>query len=83
MNKSRKYELIQELSDIVAELGWNIAIQDDEELVDGLIIGTEEYILNVLNNPTYGMVDLGGVGDVFEILEFDENSEKAKKKRFN
>ena len=28
----------------IREIGWDIAVKDDEEIVQGLVIGTEEYI---------------------------------------
>lgn len=46
MTEEEKYKLIADLSEIVAELGWCIAIagREEDDTVAGLIIGTEDYI---------------------------------------
>lgn len=43
-------ELYERLLNLIAEIGWSIAIPDvsDDEEVPGLIIGTEEYVGKVL-----------------------------------
>ena len=36
--------IITQIMELVAELGWNVALRDNADLVQGLIIGTEEFI---------------------------------------
>lgn len=40
---SKQFELIQKLTDIVAELGWVIALPEGDGIVDGLIVGTPQF----------------------------------------
>jgi hypothetical protein len=35
---------------IIKDAGWQIAIEKDAENIRGMIIGTEEYINDILNN---------------------------------
>lgn len=39
-----QFELIQQLSDICAELGWEIAIPTQDEVIPGLVVGNPEFI---------------------------------------
>lgn len=50
-NKTHE-ELLIELGNIAKELGWVIAIpiSDDESGVQGMVIGDEVYVLEVLND---------------------------------
>ena len=44
----KRYKLIEELAEIVNELGWVIAIPPDQ-ITPGLIIGDENYVKDVAN----------------------------------
>lgn len=51
MNDEEKLELVTKLISIVEELGWDIAIPADEDnasAVSGLIMGTTEYLHEIL-----------------------------------
>lgn len=50
MNSKLQKELINQLADICEQLGWSIGVPADNENdpVDGLIIGTEEFIMSVV-----------------------------------
>lgn len=50
MNSKRREELIIQLGDIVGELGWNIVIpmEKDAQEINGLVIGTNEFLDQVL-----------------------------------
>ena len=43
------------LMDAIVELGWQIAIPfaKDDDIIEGMIIGTEEYIDNILNKDKW------------------------------
>ena len=50
-NKTQK-ELIDELAEICGELGWAVGVpaDDDTQPVEGLIIGTEKFILEIVQS---------------------------------
>ncbi len=52
MDPKRQYELIQELTKIVNELDWVIGLPEGD-IVPGLIIGTEEFVTQVVE--AYGI----------------------------
>jgi hypothetical protein len=62
-NSSKRYKLIQELADIVNELGWVIAIPPDQ-ITPGLIIGEENYVKDVAN---------AYYGEQFEVVNPNEH----------
>lgn len=66
MDEKKQMELIMELSSICEELGWVVAIPSQEEKVPGLIIGTEEFVQEVVE--IY-------YGDDVEIYKKEMNSE--------
>jgi hypothetical protein len=71
--KEKQKELIEDLAAIVEELGWIIAIpqvEGDETSVNGLIIGTEEFLSNVLAQ----------VETEAEVVEFDTDPKTNTKK---
>lgn len=69
MDRKRKIELINELCAIAEELNWSIAFEgDDDSECSGLIIGTEDYLKNVLE-----------LTDIFEIEVYDFNPPGKKK----
>lgn len=47
-----KRQLIKELVDICTELKWEVAVidSDENEEVQGLIVGTEEYIQDIVDS---------------------------------
>lgn len=55
MKKDKQVELIRQLADIIAELEWVIAVPADEEICSGLIVGTPEYVAEVVE-AYYGEV---------------------------
>lgn len=79
VDEKRQYELIQQLSEIVAELEWVIGLPTSE-VVPGLIIGTEEFVAEViqvyygLNQAEYASFgeDPTGENDLVE-LPIDPN----------
>lgn len=46
--QQRQKLLISKLSEIVNELGWVIGLPAGEEMVPGLIIGTEQFVVDVV-----------------------------------
>jgi hypothetical protein len=69
MSNSKKRsdsEVISELAALVDELGWVIGLPDDDEQVQGLIIGTREYVEDVVE--VY-------YGPGFAVFEKDEQGE--------
>lgn len=73
MDEKEQQELIEQLAQIVEELGWIIGIPKEEEgdnKVQGLIIGTEEFV--------YGVVD--ATGQEVESIEFDTDPVTGNKK---
>ena len=71
--KQRQYELVEIISDAAEELGWIIAIPqegDNDELVQGLILGTEEFITNIV-----AQTDMQT-----EVIEFDSTQGTILKK---
>jgi hypothetical protein len=52
-DSEKQQKLIQELAEIVEELGWIIGIPtngETDEKVNGLIIGTEDFVMDVVNS---------------------------------
>lgn len=71
--KQRQYELIEQITEAAEELGWVIAIPQDEEsdeLVQGLIMGTEEFITNIVAQTEIQT----------EVVEFDTSPGSVVKK---
>lgn len=71
--KQRQYELVEIISEAAEELGWIIAIPqeaDNDELVQGLILGTEEFITNIVAES----------GVQTEVIEFDSTPGTTIKK---
>lgn len=71
--KQRQYELIEQITEAAEELGWIIAIPQDEEsdeLVQGLIMGTEEFITNIVSQAEIQT----------EVVEFDTSPGSVVKK---
>ena len=49
-SQRKQRDLIDQLADIAAKLGWLIAIpQVDDQLVSGLVLGTQDFVVNVLD----------------------------------
>ena len=66
MNDSnKKTELIQELADVCAELGWVFILPTgvEHEYVPGLVLGQAEFVINV-GDLYYGK-------DGYEIISYD------------
>lgn len=62
--KMRQHELIEIISEAAEELGWIIAIPqegDNDDLVQGLLMGTEDFITNII-----AQTDMKS-----EVIEFD------------
>ena len=59
-------ELIQELSELVAQLGWVIGMPDGDEQVPGLIIGKQDFVEEVVT---------AYYGPGFEVYTKDEQGE--------
>lgn len=56
MDSKKQTELIQKLAEIVNELEWVIGLPTGDDMVPGLIIGTEEFVRNVVETyygPNY------------------------------
>ena len=71
--KQRQYELVEIISEAAEELGWIIAIPqegDNDELVQGLLLGTEEFITNIV-----AQTDMQS-----EVIEFDSTPGTTVKK---
>lgn len=71
--KIRQHELIEIIAEAAEELGWIIAIPqegDNDELVQGLLMGTEEFITNVV-----AQTDMQS-----EVIEFDSSPGTTIKK---
>lgn len=69
MDRKRKIELINELCAIAEELNWVIGFEgDDDSECNGLIIGTEDYLKNVLK-----------LADIFEVEVYEFSPSEKKK----
>lgn len=83
-DKNREMELIQSLADICEELGWIIAIPSQDELVPGLIIGSEEFVADVIQTVYGDDVEIYKKTPGAEGMEQDDNfgkpDDKNKKK---
>lgn len=55
-------ELIMELSEIAAELGWAICLPQEDDIVPGLIVGTPDFV-----NQTAPLI----YGDKYDLLVHD------------
>lgn len=49
MNKDKKLKLIQQLSEILQELNWVVAIPQNDDPCQGLIVGELDYVTDVIN----------------------------------
>lgn len=54
-----KKQLMKELIEIVGELGWQVAMpgENEEDEVEGLIIGEPQFVDDILNNLGDGELD--------------------------
>ncbi len=43
----RQHEILSIIAELADELGWLVAFPSESEEVPGLIIGTEEFVMNV------------------------------------
>lgn len=70
MTMKRQQELIDQLSQICSELGWDIVIpgRPEDTIVDGLIIGKEEFVQTVSE-----ILDAAGLIDIEETEVFDQD----------
>ncbi len=52
MNAKLQKELIDQLAEICEQLGWSIGVPADDENqpVEGLIVGTEEFIMSIVES---------------------------------
>lgn len=48
--KDKQVQLIRQLADIIQELDWVIAVPADDEICQGLIVGTPEYVSEVVQS---------------------------------
>lgn len=83
MDDNRKQqELIQKLAELVNELGWVIGLPDNEEMVSGLIVGTEDFVREVVESyygPSYSVFKEDPTGN--ESIERQEDSLEIIKKK--
>ena len=57
---SREQEIIAIITELADELGWIVAIPDAGDTIPGLILGTEEFILDISQS---GALDLENESD--------------------
>ena len=68
-DQRRQHELITQLSELVAELGWVIGMPNGEGPVEGLIIGEQSFVEDVVTEyygPGYGLLEEGPEGTMIE-----------------
>lgn len=78
----KQKELIEKLSEIVAELEWVIGLPVGSDSVPGLIIGTEEFVRDVVETyygPNYDVFTEDPTG-TNTLTEVNEDETKTKKK---
>lgn len=68
-NPKRQQELIEQLSNICAELGWVVALPENVDMVPGLIIGDEVFVNEVVQ---------AYYGDAFEVFTRDQMEDNMK-----
>jgi hypothetical protein len=87
MNMKKKQELIQQLCEICEQLDWVVGIPSEEgseDTVDGLIIGKEEFVMQVVQAFTddYEVIrtneDTGGVREVEQPKSEAKTANKKK-----
>lgn len=80
----RQVEIIMAMSELVAELGWIIALPTEVDTVPGLIIGTEEFAKDVVS-AYYGdkaeFFSQNNEGDLGELPEAPEEEILASTKK--
>lgn len=69
-NKKTQIELMNELAELVEQLGWVIGIPDGDEKVPGLVIGELSYVEEVVE---------AYYGPGFSVFEKDEHGELVEK----
>lgn len=81
-DSEKQKKLIEELSMIVNELGWVIGLPSGVDMVPGLIIGTEEFVQDVVGTyygPNYDVFKEDPTGENL-LVEEERNAELEKKK---
>lgn len=63
--KKSQEQIIEELSNLVEELGWVIGLPDGTDKVPGLIIGEQDFVIDVVKSY---------YGENFDIYTKDEES---------
>lgn len=82
----RQKKLIEELSLIVNELGWVIGLPAGVDVVPGLIVGTEEFVKDVVGTyygPNYDVFKEDPTGENNLIEEPRNESEEKKKTTYH
>lgn len=91
-NEKKQKELIEDLAEIVNELGWVIGLPSGEGMVPGLVVGTEEFVRDVVEvyyganydifteDPT-GQTQLTEVEDNINEETNEETQEGIKKQK--
>lgn len=73
----KQRDLINKLADIVNELGWVIGLPVGADTVPGLIVGTEEFVKDVVGTyygPNYDVFTEDPTGEQ-SLVEMNENDE--------
>lgn len=69
MSKRSQLEIITELAELCKELGWVIALPEQEEMVPGLIIGNQDFVEEVtetLYGPGFSIFSSDEEGNITE-----------------
>lgn len=83
MTKQQKVDLILQIADACEKLNWVIGLATDEhsEKVPGLILGTQEFVSDVMNRYEPNNVELYSTSKTTaEIIEHEPLPVKVKKK---
>lgn len=75
-NKNEK-ELLMELSEIIEQLGWVMGVPDGEDTVQGIIVGTREYVEEVVEayyGPNFAVYEKDEQGEIVETPPSKKNT---------
>jgi hypothetical protein len=85
-DEKKQKALIEDLAEIVTELGWVIGLPSGEGMVPGLVVGTEEFVRDVVETyygPNYDVFTEDPTGEA-QLTEIDDEgniNEEIKKEK--
>lgn len=76
-DKDRQADVVMQIAELAAELGWSIALPDADLAVGGLIMGDKEWLAEnarELYGPSYVVFEQDAMGEIQEHPSDDDGN---------